>query len=273
MAKISYITAYQFYHYGEEKTAAVRSKFLNTFQKILEERIPEDIEVKITNIEFRNDERLKIELEGAQKSDLKFVSNIFKEITGQTYDSNNVPKKQSLFGQLRSVGKVGFGLFVDVGIETPVKEVLIPLFRLRVQLLGGKKLSTHEISKLYGFIDNFPVEIEVTKMEFEKGAKPKFEGKFTDEFLEKMRRLIGEGLEIVFTTGESRQMVKRTLAKRGHTIDIAQIERIGPLETAIQCHKGTSGPGILSHIGPFLSNCRMSVMRPQKLQKYWNFEE
>lgn len=266
--KYNYITSYQYYQWGE-KTAQARAQFLQTFRRVLEERIPEDLDVKLTNLEFRVDDRLLVELEGKKKDDLKFVSNILKEITGETFDSNNVPKRRGLFGTLRAVGKVGFGVFVDVGIESPVKEVLIPLHRLRTQLAGGKDLSTREICKKYGFMNQFPVEIEVEKMLFEKGGKPKYEGKFTDDFLEQIEEYVKSGLDIVFTTGVSRQMVKKTIAKRGHTIDVPQIIRIGPLECACVCAKGTNAPGIISHIGPFLSNCRFSMIRPAQLTRYW----
>ncbi len=266
--KYSYITSYQYYQWGE-KSAQARTQFSQTFRRVLEERIPEDMNVTLSNLEFRVDDRLLVELEGKTKDDLKFVSNILKEITGETFDSNNVPKRKGLFGTLRAVGKVGFGVFVDVGIESPAKEVLIPLHRLRTQLAGDNTLSTREICKKYGFMDYFPVEIEIDKILFEKGGKPKFEGKFTDDFLDQIAEFVNSGLDIVFTTGVSRQMVKKTIAKRGHTIDVPQIIRIGPLETACVCAKGTNAPGIVSHIGPFLSNCRFSMIRPAQLTRYW----
>jgi len=185
-------------------------------------------------------------------------------------DAHNVPKNKTLFGSLRSVGKVGFGLFVDIGIENPVKEVLIPLHQLRKQLTAGKKVSTHDICKKYGFIDNFPVTIEITKLEFEKGGKMKFEAKFTEKFVTQLKEWVVGDNEIIFSTGVARQFVKRTIAKRGHSIDIVKIQRLGPLENAIICQKGTTAPGIVAHIGKFMSNCRMNMLRPSQLQQFWS---
>ncbi len=37
--KLHYTTAYQFYRFGESKSSAIRSKFLQTFSNILKERI------------------------------------------------------------------------------------------------------------------------------------------------------------------------------------------------------------------------------------------
>ena len=268
---LRYTTAYQFYHFGSQEASQIQiqGKFLQTFQHVLEEQIPEDLSVTLAHLDLRADNRVIIELQGSSKDELTFVSNIFKESTGESMDAHNVPKKKGLFGSLRSVGKVGFGLFVDIGIENPVKEVLIPLHQLRKQLTAGKKVSTQEICKKYGFIDNFPVQIEITKLEFEKGGKMKFEAKFTDKFVAQLEEWIAGKTDVIISTGVARQLVKRTIAKRGHSIDIVKIQRLGPLETAIICHEGTTAPGIVSHVGPFLSNCRMSMLRPSQLQQFW----
>ena len=269
---LRYTTAYQFYHFKNEKATMVQiqNKFLQTFRRVLEEQIPEDLEVTLAKLDFRSDNRMIIELQGSNKDELTFVSNIFKkEITGEIMDAHNVPKDKALFGSLRSVGKVGFGLFVDIGIENPVKEVLIPLHQLRKQLTAGKKISTQEICKKYGFINNFPVQVEITKLEYEKGGKMKFEAKFSEKYLAQLEEWASGKNEIIITTGSARQFVKRTIAKRGHSVDIVKIQRLGPLETAIICQEGTTAPGIVSHIGPFMSDCRMNMLRPSQLREFW----
>lgn len=266
---LAYVSAYQYYTFHQAKTPRKRTQFLTTFQRVLEERIPEDLTVKIQKLEFRTDDRILIELTGNNKDEMVFVSNLLKELTGETMDAHNIPKEKPLLGQLSSVGKVGFGIFVDVGIEGPSKEVLIPLFRLRQQLTPNAKLSTKEIIELYGFQDKLPVEIEITKISYEKKGQPKVEGQFTERYLEFLNRLVQDGYETIFTTGLARQSVKKTIAKRGHSIDIVQIDRIGPLETAVLCKPGTTAVGIIAHIGKFIPECKMSIFRPQNLTKYW----
>ncbi|MHA1674592.1 MAG: DUF2110 family protein [Promethearchaeota archaeon] len=266
---LAYVSAYQYYALTQAKTARERTQFLTTFQRVLEERIPEDIEVQIKKIEFRIDDRISIQLKGNNADELKFVASIFKELTGEIMNANNIPKNKPVVGQLTSVGKVGFGLFLDVGVEGPSKEVLIPLFKLRQQLVNGEKKSTPEIIELYGFIDHLPVEIIITKITYEKKGKPKIEGEFSERFLEFLHLKVHERFEIIFTTGVSRQMVKKTIAKRGHTVDILQIDRVGPLETAVICKPGTTAAGIISHIGQFIPHCRMSIFKPIRVQKYW----
>ena len=267
--KLHYTTAYQYYRYTEAKTTPIRNKFLETFKKVLTERLPEGLSVEISDLQFKIDDRLYVELTGQRKSDVKFSMNVIKELTGETHEAHNVPKKQPIMGSLRNVGKVGFGLFADVGIENPQKEVLIPLHVLREQLVKGEKQSTKEIIKQYGFINYFPVEVMITEIEDQHSKKPKYEARFSDKFISKLRDWIDWELDIVFTTGEARQMVKRTLAKRGHTIDVLEIQRLGPLEVAVICNQGTNGPGIISHIGKFLPHCKMSTLSAKRIKKYW----
>ncbi|MHA1777358.1 MAG: hypothetical protein DRO88_00290 [Promethearchaeia archaeon] len=266
---LAYVTAYQFYAINKAKTAQERTNFLRTFQRVLEERIPHDLDVKIDDLEFRLDNRIKITLIGPNKDECQFVSRILQELTGRVIDANNIPKNTPLIGQLTSIGSVGFGVFVDIGIEGPSKEVLIPLFRLRQQLVGNDKLSTKEIIHLYGLMNHLPVELEVTKLTYEKKGKPKVEGQFSENFLVKIRQMVEEGWDTIFTTGVSRQMIKKTLAKRGHTIDIMQIDRLGPMEAAVRCKSGTTAAGLIAHIGKFLPNCRMTVFNPERVAKYW----
>ena len=271
--KFNYTTNFHYYRWNAENPEKSREKFISTLKKVLEERIPEDLHLKIQNLHYKIDDRIFVQLLGNNKDDLMFVSNILNEITGKTYDSQNVPKNKPLHGILHSVGKIGFGIFVDVGIESPVKEVLIPLHKLRSQLVNDKKLSLKEIIDFFGFMDFLPVEIEVVKIENEKGGKMRFEGKFSDDFKEQLDEWIKSGLDFIFTTGISRQMIKRTIAKRGHTMDIVQIDRLGPLETVIVCKEGTNAPGIISHIGPFLPDCKFSTLRAKKLKKFWNHKQ
>ena len=100
----------------------------------------------------------------------------------------------------------------------------------------------------------------------------KLEAKFTEKFVAQLEEWITGKKDIIITTGVARQLVKRTIAKRGHSVDIVKIQRLGPLETAIICQEGTTAPGIVSHVGPFLSNCRMNMLRPivAKLQQFWS---
>ncbi len=264
-----YTSMFKYYTFDKSKDARDRKRFLGTMQKVIEERIPEDMEVTVNAIRIDDNQRIAITLDGKNADDLIFCSNILKEITGASAPSNKISRGQVLKGTFSDVGKVGFGVFVDVGIIKPTKDVLVPLFHLREQLVMGKKIPLTEIIEKYGFMDHLPVTVEITKIEYIKGGEPKFEAQLAEEYLEEVKERVGQGLEIIMTTGLSRQGVKKTIAKRGHSIDITEIQRLGPMETAVYCKEGTYASGIISRIGKFIPACMFSTFRPSLVSRYW----
>jgi hypothetical protein len=257
---IEYITAFRYYTVTESITQSMQNKFLMVFRRVLEERIPADLPVEITNLTLTEDQHVQITLSSLKKDDLTFALTMCKEITGELHDLTTItqipqqnPASSSLTyrGFLRSVSSVGFGIFVDIGFINPRKDVLIPLHTLRKQLVNNSILSLHDITTLYGFLDYLPVEIQLTSLMKDIKNAIKVEGEFSTPFLQQIKTWVNDQHEIIFSTGVPRQLVKKTIAKRGHTIDILSISRLGPLETAIICKSGTTGPGIISRIGPY----------------------
>jgi hypothetical protein len=271
-----FTTAFQYYHIGQPPTQATKNRFLATLQRVLEERLPADLEVLIKSLAVREDNRIRISLEGKRQDDCAFVSTLLKELVGETKLFSQVAVGDKLHGSLRSVEKVGFGIFVDCGIEQPIKETLVPLHALREQLTANEKIPLQEIVHQYGFMDYLPVEIEVAKIEkpFSKDFKSdttyesgfRIEGKFSEDYLAKLRNWMESGLEILFALGTPRQGVKRVIAKRGHSLDILEIQRLGPLETALICKEGTRASGIIARIGGYLPECRFSLMNPGRIK-------
>jgi hypothetical protein len=273
---LEFITAYRYYSFQDKDTPKGRSEFLNTFQKVCEEMIPSDLEVKVSEIQIDEGGRLILHIEGNQPDDEQFVANIFREMMGQKWNRKEIKRGQIVRGFMRDVGKVGFGIFIDVGISGPDKEILIPLFELRRQLGNDQILSTREIIQKYGFTENFPVDVEITRYNENHAfveANERIEGIFAPQFIEQLKEAIFKGNDIVYTSGVSRQKIKKTLAIRGHTIDILEVQRLGPMETAIICKEGTFAPGILSHIGPDLSMCRLAAFVPAKVKRFWKTEK
>ena len=74
----------------------------------------------------------------------------------------NVKKFASLKGYVTGLEKSKEELTLDIGVvqPTPVHAV-VPLKHLQANLAGGKKLSLKQLSELWGFCDNLPLQIKV----------------------------------------------------------------------------------------------------------------
>ncbi len=72
-------------------------------------------------------------------------------------------------GFITGSGRVGFGVYVDLGILEPTrKDALYPLHRMRAQLSDGIAKSSRDILKENALADYFPVTVIVTELDGEK---------------------------------------------------------------------------------------------------------
>ncbi|NHJ25915.1 MAG: DUF2110 family protein [Candidatus Lokiarchaeota archaeon] len=223
-----------------------------------------------TKIKFKKlrefDKRIEVEIIGPEEV---FIFNLLKKEIGTINNFEDINPNKIVKGTLIDVGKVGFGIFVDCAILNPQTDVLINLHSLREQLCSNKEKSLKEIIKIYDFIDNFPIWVKIVSIDKEK---QQVQGILDDLTLDFYKKLIKEGLEAVFLTGETKGQFKKALIRRGHLRDIVSIERYGFLENVVILKEGTNAPGIIANIGKYLKNCKMSAIRPEKFKNFFNFE-
>ncbi len=67
--------------------------------------------------------------------------SILKELVGESLMMDELKPKQIVLGTCHPSGKIGFGLFMDAGIENPTKEILIPLYNLPSTTVKNEKLA------------------------------------------------------------------------------------------------------------------------------------
>jgi hypothetical protein len=138
-------------------------RFLKLFEETLSPLVG-DLEVQFNILGKTFENWIQVEVIGSDVPvvtrylDLKFglapISlenlNLFNEIRGKIVDA----------------GRVGYGLYVDVGVSSPRHiDVLLPLHVLRSQLADGKKLSVTNIVEAFALYDNRPLTIQVTPLD------------------------------------------------------------------------------------------------------------
>ena len=219
-----------------------------------------NLDANIKEINLRDeDNRVEIKVEGA---DEEFFKNLLMQKFGAPTRFHDIRIGDVYWGYLVDVKKVGFGVFVDCGIKYPTTDILIDLNTLRNQLCFGKKIPLRRIVDLFGFIENFPLYVEIE--EISRTAK-NIRGVIAKESLETINNWFQDNLERVFVSGSTRAQVKRALAKMGHSQDIVSIKKLGFLEHIILLKAGTNAPGIIAHIGKKLEFSKLSSIRPSKI--------
>ncbi|HJX23178.1 MAG TPA: DUF2110 family protein [Candidatus Bathyarchaeia archaeon] len=166
-------------------------------------------------------------------------------------------------GRIVDSGKVGYGLYLDLGLTSrEYSDALIPLRTLRDQLVGRENMSIRGLIRAYALYDDLPLSIEISKIDSEKRE---ITAKLTDRQRRTYRRWLKSGLERVIVTGTFHEELKKALARTGHSRDIVRIDSLGLLEHVIVCKSGTEAPGLIAALGPCFPRVPLHALVPSKI--------
>ncbi|MHA2038333.1 MAG: DUF2110 family protein [Promethearchaeota archaeon] len=235
------------------------------YLKYLKERVKGFPDTSLEIKKLRDfDKRFEVSISGPEEV---FMYNILKKEIGIIKEFKDINEGAIYQGNLTEVGKVGFGIFVDCAFMNPKVEVLLNLHTLREQLCHGREKSLKEIIDAYDFIDHFPVHVKILKVDKEN---LKAQGELAPTTLNLFKKILDENLEAVFLSGETKGQFKKAITKKGHFRDIITVKRFGFLENMILLKEDSNAPGIISHIGPELENCKFSALRPKRIRRLFN---
>ncbi len=167
-----------------------------------------------------------------------------------------------IYGRIIDLYRVGYGIYVDVGVVGPrVVDALVPLYRLREQLLGGEKASVRDIGRSFGFVENLPLEVEIVEVNEEEGE---IEARLTDEQVEYLLEMAADPYDRLIVAGVTRKRLQRALNRAGFGRRVLRIERWGLLENEVVLAEGTDAPGVLSRVGPYLKGAEVELVYDDK---------
>jgi len=194
--------------------------------------------------------------------DSEFAINYLIKEYGQSIRIENMEEESVLPGTLIDVGKVGYGLYVDIAVVSKTRaDVLIPLHRIRDQLSIRKPLRT--IAKTLVFVDDFPVDVKITSID---SRENKIEGELAQSTLNRFEEWMHDDHERVLVFSVSKNMIEAALRKTGHLEDIYEFEELGKFEYSLQCKRSTRASGIIAAIGPKLLGIPMHLFIPKEIE-------
>lgn len=158
-------------------------------------------------------------------------------------------------GFVTGSGRVGFGVYVDLGIIEPAqKDALYPLHRMRAQLSDGSIKSSREILLENGLTDYFPVDVIVTNLEGEK-ITVELSDRTRDQ-LQQWKRLL---LDRVIAVGIDRSYAENIVKSSNVGLDIIKIETLSLFVQCLVCKFDTDAPGIVAKIGNRLRGVELTA--------------
>jgi len=249
--------------YGPEEDEALRSfqNFLSSFSSGLE------AEVKIVGKTEKG--WVQVDVSG---SDTVVVTNYLSQKFGLAPVSlENLKVPSELGGRVVDSGRVGYGLYVDVGISSPqVVDVLIPLHVLRRQFVGDKKLSTRKIIEDFCLYDNFPLRIKLTRINMDK---KEIEAELSEDQLATFQNWLSLGFDRVIALGASLELIRYALERSGSTRDVIRVDKLGFLEYSLLCKLGTEAPGIINRLGHLLPRIPLHAFMSRKIKTLLELEK
>jgi len=199
---------------------------------------------------------IKLEISG---DDEEAFREIIRRRSGiAPVDFSNLELSHVLRGFIVDSGKVGYGLYIDIGILTPKPiDGLYPLHSIRAQLIEGQQLPIREIINKYSFYDDFPLEVRIAKLE----------GKVEVELSDRQRESIAEWNDLPFDRviiyhalpNDLQSAIKSSGIER----DLARVENLSLTTHLLTCKIGTQAPGIVAKLGPHLKGSRLFSFSPE----------
>lgn len=234
-----------------EKVYGDRSGFLKLDKKLKSLLGDLEVEWKLSAVKKQ---WVKVSLNG---EDEEISANLVREEFGEVpYRLSAVKESEVYRGRFIDLGKVGYGAYVDMGIFSPKpKDALLSLYYLK-ETFG--EMPVREMIRKFGWVDNLPVEVVVTTVEF--GAR-EVEVAFTDAQLKRIKSWLSDGHDKLFVTGTISENVEKALITTGHGRDVKRIEELGLMETLLILQKGTQAPGIIKEIGPHLRRAVIGAIK------------
>ena len=198
--------------------------------------------------------------------DSEFAINFLVKKYGKAIHLQNVKEGAILPGSFLEVGKVGYGLYVDIAaISTQRVDVLLPLHRIREQVSFRKPLRV--IAKSMVFVDNLPVDVQITSVD---SRANKIEGELAESTLVRFEKWMQDDHERLLVFGATQEMIEVALRKTRHLEDIYEFEELGSFEYSLRCKRSTRASGIVAAIGPKLRGIPMHLFIPKEIEASLN---
>ncbi len=186
-----------------------------------------------------------------------FLNFLRKRFDTIPVEASRVEKWDRARGWIVSSGRVGFGVYVDIGVFEPVaRDGLYPLHRMRAQLAEGVAESCREILDENGLVDGFPVIVRVIGLEGERISV-----ELSDETRELLALWHQLPFDRVVAIGVSEAEAESAVKSARLWYDVIRIEPLSMFAQCLVCKIGTDAPGVIAKLGNRMQGVRLASVR------------
>ena len=194
----------------------------------------------------------------ARGEDADAFLNLLKREHGEAHVSRaNLEKWDVVRGFIAGAGRIGYGVYIDIGIQDPrPKDALYPLHRMRAQLADGEPKSAREILDANALVDFVPLKVIVTELEGEN-ISVELDDQARDNLVSWRRY----PFDRVIVVGADKAFVEKAVMASGLQSDVVKVESLSLFVQSVLCKIGTEAPGVIAKIGNRLRGVSLKSYR------------
>ncbi len=199
----------------------------------------------------------------AKGEDAEAFLNLLRQEQGEAPVSRAKLEKWDIVrGFVTGAGRIGYGVYVDIGIQDPApKDALYPLHRMRAQLADGEARSAREILDSNALVDYVPLGMTVTEFQGENISV-----EMEDEARDRIVSWRKYPFDRVIVVGADKRQAENAVRASGLQSDIVEVESLSLFVQSLVCKIGTDAPGVIAKIGGRLRGMGLKSYRtPTKL--------
>jgi len=199
----------------------------------------------------------------ARGEDADAFLNLLRQEFGEASVSRaSLEKWDVVRGFVAGAGRIGYGVYVDIGIQDPrPKDALYPLHRMRAQLADGEPRSAREILDANALVDFVPLKMIVTELEGENISV-----ELDDVARDNLVSWRKYPFDRVIVVGADKAFVENAVRASGLESDVVKVESLSLFVQSVLCKIGTEAPGVIAKIGNRLRGVGLKSYRtPVKL--------
>jgi hypothetical protein len=244
---------------------AYRDRQLGQIEQLLRAKL-EDLKVNLKVRDATSRGWVRVELSG---EDERVATNFLaKEVGLCSTNLEGLRKFSTAKACITAFGKSkDSSLSLDVGVYEPeVVDATLQLVNLQAQLCDGRKIALSRIFQLYGFCDDYPLNVKIVSLDADQ---KRVEVMLAEAQLGQFRGWTDSLLDRLIVLGSSEDEVTVAVEETGFARDVVKIEPLGLLEHAVVCKLGTDATGLIPRLGRCLSNAVFSVFCPRRLLEFF----
>jgi len=199
----------------------------------------------------------------AKGEDADALLNMLRQEIGEApVLRRNLEKWDVVRGFIVGAGRIGYGVYIDIGIHDPSpKDSLYPLHRMRAQLADGNPKSAREILDSNALVDFVPLRMVVTELEGDNITVEIQDGD-RDRILSWRKY----PFDRVLVIGADKTQAENAVRASGLKGDIIDVESLSLFVQSLICKIGTDAPGVIAKIGGSLRGMGLkSYLTPTKI--------